>query len=44
MKKYIGNLINLRTAMNAKQKEDYEDNFDYVFYSEGDESGFDQNK
>ena len=28
--------------MNAKQKEDYEDNFDYVFYSEGDESGFDQ--
>ena len=30
--------------MNAKQKEDYEDNFDYVFYSEGDESGFDQNK
>lgn len=31
--------------MNAKQREDYEDNFDYVFYSEGDnESGFDQNK
>ena len=28
--------------MNAKQKEDYEENFDYVFYSEGDESGFDQ--
>ena len=28
--------------MNAKQKEDYEENFDYVFYSEGDESGFDE--
>ena len=28
--------------MNAKQREDYEENFDYVFYSEGDESGFDQ--
>ena len=28
--------------MNAKQREDYEDNFDYVFYSEGDESGFDK--
>ena len=28
--------------MNAKQREDAEDNLDYVYYSEGDESGFDK--
>ena len=28
--------------MNAKQEAEAEDNFDYVFYSEGDESGFDK--